>query len=128
MSLKPPTYPHLDLTPDWTPTTPNPTFFSFIISSIRGSHPPDPHPITPSTFQFSIASILGSQSSNQNIPFFQFHNKFNSWFTSDRPTHPGPTPITLITSTCFSFTITSIRGSHPPNPQSDHPRLFSIFK
>ena len=50
--VEPPYLPHPDLTPDWTPTTPTPTFFSFIISSSRGSHLPDPHPITPSTFQF----------------------------------------------------------------------------
>ena len=67
--VEPPTYPHPDLNPDWTPTTSTPTFFSFIISSIRSSHPPDPHPIAPSTFQF--------------------YNSFNSWITTTRP-HPRP--------------------------------------
>ena len=66
--VEPPTYPHPDLTPDWTPP-PRPRLF--LISSIRSSHTPDPHPIAPSTFQF--------------------HNSFNSWITTTRP-HPRPDP------------------------------------
>ena len=72
--VEPPTYPHPDLTPRLDPHHPDPDFFSFIISSSRGSHPPDPHPITPSTYQF--------------------YNSFNSWITTTRPrpTPRDPTP------------------------------------
>ena len=89
--VKPPTYPHPDLTPDWTPTTPTPTFFIFEISSIRGAHTPNPHPITPSTFQFynGFKSWITSTRQPPNF-YFQFHNKFNSWFTSTRPPPPPP--------------------------------------
>ena len=58
--IDPPTYPHPDLTPEWTPTFPTPTFFSFIISSIRSSHPPDTTQSLSRLFNFTIASIIGS--------------------------------------------------------------------
>ena len=77
--------------------------------------------------EHSIASIIGSHPpDNPPPPFsFQFHNKFNSWFTSTR-SNPGPTPITPITPTFFCFTITSIHGSHPPDPHRTTPYFFQF--
>ena len=76
--------------------------------------------------EHSIPSIIGSHTPDNPTPFsFQFHNKFNSWFTSTQP-NPGPTPITPITPTFFCFTITSIHGSHPPDPHRATTTFFNF--
>ena len=124
------------------PHHPDPDFFSFIISSfVVYIHPTPPNYSL--DFNFTIASILGSHPPEPPPPFFQFHNKFNSWFTFTRPTS-GPTPITPIsptfsflqqlqfviyihqtplmtTPTFFNSQIASILGSHPPEPPTDPP-------
>ena len=111
------TYPNHDLTPDWTPHHPDPDFFfSFIIYSIRGSHPPDPHPITPSTFQFynSLNSLI---TSTRRPIFFNF--TINSILGSHPPDPPPARPPTDPHPTIpdfFNFQIASILGSHPPEP------------
>ena len=121
--VEPPTYPHPDLTPRLDPPPPRPRLFQFhnILNSWFTST--RPHPITPSTFQFYNNFNSWITSTRPPTPFFQFHSKFNSWFT--RPT-PGPIPITPITPTFFSFTITSIRGSHPPDPHPTTPDYFNF--